>query len=414
MTLSRGWQSHRFQVTRTIGSRFQQMYIGVLVSGPPAAGPPHRGRDRGQAAVRLLARAQDLASLHLPGGRRSASGVHRQRRADARRRHVRPSRLRRLGAHVHLVPQHVSLHEAAGESLAPRVPGAGHRAVQRGGRSPLGAPRPPRLTPPELVTVGISCESCHFGGREHALHERKIHFYPTSDAIRFERATPERVKDAPGERLHRQLHLPAVPYRAQHAIPEWRLHRQLGGGEGSDAGACASQIRCLDCHNPHLPGPTVGAAPDREEAHRGLPGLPRQVPSGRARPRPTADTPARAASPCLDCHYAEDRQRPRRRRPHAPDLFTHGPADVRRRRPQCLQPLSPGSLRDLDGCRPRPPVGGQAAARRELEARVRRQPGGTDRARLAAAPLPDRASGGGGCLRRGRWRRRRCPSSSPC
>ena len=32
----------------------------------------------------------------------------------------------------------------------------------------------------ELVTLGISCESCHFGGREHAVEEREIRFVPTS------------------------------------------------------------------------------------------------------------------------------------------------------------------------------------------------------------------------------------------
>src|SRR5262249_15472050 len=43
-----------------------------------------------------------------------------------------------------------------------------------------------RLDPENhLVTVGISCESCHFGGREHALNGQPIRFVPSSPLLKI-------------------------------------------------------------------------------------------------------------------------------------------------------------------------------------------------------------------------------------
>ena len=44
----------------------------------------------------------------------------------------------------------------------------------------------------DLVTLGISCESCHFGGREHAKFQEKIRFLPTSEHIRLKPRDPNR------------------------------------------------------------------------------------------------------------------------------------------------------------------------------------------------------------------------------
>ena len=43
-----------------------------------------------------------------------------------------------------------------------------------------------RLDPlKHLVTVGISCESCHFGGREHAVNGQPIRFAPASPLLKL-------------------------------------------------------------------------------------------------------------------------------------------------------------------------------------------------------------------------------------
>ena len=74
-------------------------------------------------------------------------------------------------------------------------------------------------------------------------------------------------------------------------------------GEARDLmqGACASQIRCVDCHNPHLPGPTVGAAPDREEHIEACLGCHDQYRQAGPAEAHTGHA-ASSGVTCLDCH----------------------------------------------------------------------------------------------------------------
>lgn len=119
------------------------------------------------------------------------------------------------------------------------------------------------MLPSELVTLGISCESCHFGGREHAINKKKIRFVPTSPELTVRRSdSPEPLKS------NRKDHyiVNAICEQCHNA----RLDKFPNGGsavnscEATDMsmGACASQIKCTDCHNPHRHGPGSGA-PDQ-------------------------------------------------------------------------------------------------------------------------------------------------------
>ena len=265
MTLSRGWQSHRFEVTRTIGSRFQQMYIGVLVSGPPAAAPLiEAGTEVKLPFAFSLVRKTWLPYTYLEGdGPRPEYTDSGERTPDDDMYDPRG-----FGAWVRTCIWCHNTYPYAKRLENRWLLGFPEQdiALSSEKADPPSRPRrPPRLTLPELVTVGISCESCHFGGREHARAERQIHFYPTSDAIRFDGATPERVKTPRGSAyivnsICRQCHTAhSTRYPNGASIDNSAEARDL------TQGACASQIRCIDCHNPHLPGPTVGAAPDREE-----------------------------------------------------------------------------------------------------------------------------------------------------
>lgn len=117
--------------------------------------------------------------------------------------------------------------------------------------------------PDELVTVGISCESCHFGGREHAINGREIRFVPTGPevsvatsrgAVKSDRKDPYVVNS-----ICRQCH-----------NSELLLHPNQASAINSDEamdlsrGACKSEIKCTDCHNPHRRGPGSGA-PDQPQ-----------------------------------------------------------------------------------------------------------------------------------------------------
>ena len=113
----------------------------------------------------------------------------------------------------------------------------------------------------DLVTLGISCESCHLGGREHAKHERQIKFLPTSRYIKLKPKSTTRLIES---RAHgptllgtcTQCHTGEVAvYPNGAGKGNTREARDLHGGH------CASQISCNNCHDPHKGTPTPSGGP---------------------------------------------------------------------------------------------------------------------------------------------------------
>jgi hypothetical protein len=112
----------------------------------------------------------------------------------------------------------------------------------------------------ELVTVGISCESCHFGGREHAVEKREIRFVPTASELTVRRPGSERPLKSDRKdplvvnSICRQCHSAglAVYPDGAHAV-------NSSESLAMDAGACSGAIKCTDCHTPHEAGPPSGS-----------------------------------------------------------------------------------------------------------------------------------------------------------
>jgi hypothetical protein len=112
------------------------------------------------------------------------------------------------------------------------------------------APGGERLDVAAQVTTGISCESCHLGGRDHAAGG-PIHFVPQGATARAD------------------AHVPAEPFRDErrdpevvngvcaqcHSGPSPRLsdHTALrNSSEALDLAASPCRgIKCTDCHDPH-------------------------------------------------------------------------------------------------------------------------------------------------------------------
>jgi predicted CXXCH cytochrome family protein len=280
MDLERGAVHRRYQITQTIGSRFFQYYIGKQIEGPEPKthqfytkdhvlqlgywlgqkewvpivhvgtelpelqrpdpfDPPARGGHYAEYAVGcnychttfplgdLLARQPDLIGTEAP------TSLHWSMREYLEEAH----------------PDMVRPFEAMFERRAPDNPMASWEA------------------PKHAVTLGVSCEACHLGAREHVQSGGRIlpKFFPSSRHLWVEGT------DKP------------LDYGRTHDNVNWacgRCHignRPLFAGgmstwnsvEYTDAmrGSCYSKLRCIDCHNPHQTiGPRWSHTADQDDA----------------------------------------------------------------------------------------------------------------------------------------------------
>jgi hypothetical protein len=156
----------------------------------------------------------------------------------------------------------------------------------------------------ELVTVGISCESCHLGGREHAENQgkKKISFFPTSPHVHVTPTNPKKrmtgTRDDPAtsqgtcSQCHSAFAVGAYPNGV----------RVRNSSEARDLldGACTTKIRCVDCHEPHTPGvPSGGPTPRSHlEACMGCHEQYASPEKAKAHSRHSE----KANVDCLDCH----------------------------------------------------------------------------------------------------------------
>jgi hypothetical protein len=107
-----------------------------------------------------------------------------------------------------------------------------------------------RLRVDEQVTTGISCESCHLGGRAHAAGA-PMHFVPIGAKPRPGAPSPstfaaERADPAIVNRVCAQCHSGPSP-----RFPDGSASRN--SSEALDLATSACTARCVDCHDPHRP-----------------------------------------------------------------------------------------------------------------------------------------------------------------
>ena len=154
--------------------------------------------------------------------------------------------------------------------------------------------------PRHAVTMGISCEACHLGAKEHAEGKKdKPEFFPKS---------PNLMVDADGGSLD---------YGRNHRNINWACGRchggqrpQLAAGtstwnstEYSDGmrGGCYSKLTCIHCHDPHKQiGPKWTRTPDEDDdsclaCHT-------EFKAGAARQAHTHHAPGSAGDRCMNCH----------------------------------------------------------------------------------------------------------------
>jgi hypothetical protein len=124
-----------------------------------------------------------------------------------------------------------------------------------------------------LVDLGIGCEACHGGSREHAADPTiKPSFQPASEAVRVElpsrpaTATSERAQwiDRTCARCHQVL-FSGYPHTWEGGLRgKSPGGSHINSGEARDLllGGCASELACTGCHDPHGRGRNAAAFAD--------------------------------------------------------------------------------------------------------------------------------------------------------
>jgi hypothetical protein len=315
MAAERGSVRRQFRITRTIGSRYFEYYVGVQTAGPEPAGDPRYTIEHVLPFGYWLGKRQWVPTVHIRDNRvddyddpalNPYEGFHF---ADYDRRCSQCHTTLPVGEWLLRSPYE------AGEYTPYPFAFQLSTYLREEGRSELAAapeqatgPQVDALlrdlvenrTPARIFRLGIECEACHNGGREHAADPEHVrpHFFPTSPLIQA-----RLPRDNPHGRTHDNLN--------------WICARCHNGGrplfpgglstwnsvEYTDAmkGSCYSKLRCVDCHEPHQPtGLTWTHSADHDD---GL-CLKCHPPyrDAAARRAHTHHAPGSAGDRCMNCH----------------------------------------------------------------------------------------------------------------
>jgi hypothetical protein len=267
MSAERGATQRRYRITRTIGSRYFQYYIGVQLSGPEPLHDPRYEVEHVLPFGFWLRRQQWLPTVHIGAERNEDSDDPQFNPYEGMV--YTPYDASCSVCHTTIPAGDWLLrnpHQAGGYTPNPLLMSLSDYLREQG-RTPL-ADAPERCSgaevervikdlvenriPARILHLGIECEACHNGCREHVQArdpaQTPPYFFFAGSTIRA--------------RLPREN-----PYGRTHDNVNWicaRCHHgerpKFPGGintwnstEFTDArnGSCYSQLRCVDCHDPH-------------------------------------------------------------------------------------------------------------------------------------------------------------------
>jgi predicted CXXCH cytochrome family protein len=332
MHLERGALRRTYLVTQTIGSRFFQYYAGRQIAGPEPPDHHFYHRDHVLPFGYWLTAQEWVPVVHI------GPEVEDARRPDPfappdrgiyyadyavgcnachttfplgdmlARRPVQMARHAPWPMHWSLQGY---LQEARPEALATLAEALAKRGRNMGGEEWRGggarqfadglAALAGWEAPRYAVTLGISCEACHLGGRAHVASKGQVppRFFPQSPYLYVE----IQGKELDTGRTHDNVnwvcgrcHTGPRPQFAA-GMATWNSVEY----DDAHRGSCYSQLRCVDCHNPHRSlGPGWSLPPEREDAiclrcHE-------SYRSATARQQHTHHPPGSAGDHCFECH----------------------------------------------------------------------------------------------------------------
>jgi predicted CXXCH cytochrome family protein len=252
--------TRRYRVTRTIGSRYLQEYVGIQELGPEPADDPVYATEIRLPFGYLFRTKRWLPQQYFDSWHGVEYGSDDTLSSDTFDPDKSPWRGRCAWCH-NTYSFDKRLARLQGETQV----GNGIEQFYVDSISSSESISDKNLLPiEELVTVGISCESCHFGAREHATEDRPIRFAPENAQV----TGIDTTSPLAGTRTDSRT-INAICAQC-HSAPTELYPNGAGTRNSSEAldllsGECASRIKCTDCHDPHIPGP--GAMAPLEEKH---------------------------------------------------------------------------------------------------------------------------------------------------
>jgi len=254
-----------YRITQTIGWRFFQYYVGHLESGPEPKSHPVYSVEHVLLFGYWLDRDEWIPAVHVgydeaPDGEREDPFAATLPVTPLSPYFQCNSCHTTFALGDELTRNFYSLGRHPPHTLHWDMPGylAEHRSDLLSGLPPRQVPNREVETlligmqqfeaPEEARQLGVTCEACHLGSREHAEgRQTKPSFFPVSEHLHV-----EADKLATG-REHENVnwvcgrcHAGERPYYAA-GMSTWN------STEYTDAtkGGCYSQLTCIDCHDPH-------------------------------------------------------------------------------------------------------------------------------------------------------------------